>query len=73
MKSYHKPMARRQFLQTGIAGGAVFGMIPIRRLFSSLYVKRVTGQRGNLSRVSIKRLRRIAKQYGGELGKVRME
>jgi len=75
MKSYFKPITRREFLKTGVTGGAVIATLPLWKLFSfsappsDFYVNPAC----NLSKETLEKLIAIALQHGGEFAEVYVE
>ena len=75
MKGYFKPITRRKFLKTGMAGGAIMATLPVWKLFSfsapptDFYVNPVV----NLSRETLEKLLKAALQHGGEFAEVYVE
>jgi TldD protein len=75
MKRLLKPVTRRTFLKTGIAGGTVVATLPLWDLFSysappgDFYVNPAC----NLSKETLEKLINIALQQGGEFAEVYVE
>lgn len=75
MKRYFKPITRREFLKTGVTGGAVIATLPVWKLFSfsappsDFYVNPAC----NLSKETLEQLIKIALQKGGEFAEVYVE
>ncbi len=75
MKSHLKPITRRKFLKTGIAGGFITATLPLWKLFSfsappsDFYVNPAC----NLSKETLEKLIKIALQRGGEFAEVYVE
>ncbi len=75
MKSYFKPITRRKFLKTGVAGGFITATLPLWKLFSfnapppDFYVNPAC----NLSKETLEKLIAIALQRGGEFSEVYVE
>lgn len=75
MKRYFKPITRREFLKTGVTGGAVIATLPVWKLFSfsappsEFYVNPAC----NLSQETLEKLIKIALQKGGEFAEVYVE
>ena len=75
MKRYFKPITRREFLKTGVTGGAVIATLPVWKLFSlsappsDFYVNPAC----NLSKETLEKLIGIALQHGGEFAEVYVE
>lgn len=75
MKGHFKPITRRKFLKTGMAGGAIMATLPVWKLFSfsappsDFYVNPVV----NLSRETLDELLKVALQHGGEFAEVYVE
>jgi hypothetical protein len=72
---HNKPIKRRKFLGTGLAGGAVIAALPIRKLlsfpvpFSDACLK----PDHNLPKEHHERLLETALKYGAEFGEVSVE
>ena len=75
MKIYLKPITRRKFLKTGVAGGVITATLPIWKLFSfsappsDFYVNPAC----NLSKETLEKLIAVALQRGGEFSEVYVE
>ncbi|MCK4943348.1 MAG: TldD/PmbA family protein [Candidatus Aminicenantes bacterium] len=75
MKRFLKPVSRRSFLKTSVAGGTIMATLPLWDLFSysappaDFYVNPAC----NLSRESIEKLINIALNNGGEFAEVYVE
>jgi TldD protein len=75
MKRYFKPITRRKFLKSGIAGGAIMATYPVWKLFSfstppsDFFVNPAC----NLSKETLEKLIEIALQKGGEFAEVYVE
>ena len=75
MKSHLKPITRRNFLKTGVAGGFITATLPLWKLFSfsappsDFYVNPAC----NLSKETLEKLIAIALQRGGEFAEVYVE
>ena len=68
---YHlKPILRRKFLETGIAGGAIIAFLPFWKLFSAPSSESSLESDCSLSRDSLERLHEIASRYGSEFAEV---
>jgi len=75
VNSYFKPVTRRKFLKTGIAGGTIIATYPVWKLFSfsapprDFYVNPAV----NLSKETLEKLIEIALQRGGEFAEIYIE
>ena len=72
---HNRPIKRREFLETGLAGGAVITTLPVRRLFSfpAPFSDTCLKSDHNLPEGYHERLLEIALKYGGEFGEVSVE
>ncbi|MFP4081159.1 MAG: TldD/PmbA family protein [Candidatus Aminicenantes bacterium] len=75
MKSYLRPIPRRKFLKTGIAGGAVVATLPVWKLFptSAPPPDFHVNPASHLSRETLEKLIKVALQRGGEFAEVYVE
>jgi len=75
VNTYFKPVTRRKFLKTGIAGGTIIATHPVWKLFSfsapprDFYVNPAV----NLSKETLEKLIEIALQRGGEFAEIYIE
>lgn len=75
MKNYFKPVTRRKFLKSGLAGGTIIATLPVWKLFSfseppeDFYVNPAV----DLPKETLEELIKIALQKGGEFAEVYVE